>query len=257
MITFAVSNQKGGVSKTTTALTLGALLAETGRRVLLVDLDPQSSLSSGLGVDAPGHSMAEVLGGSEPGRASLAAILQEIRPGLCLAPSDMALASCELGLTTRLGREMVLRQALASVSKRFDVVMVDCPPSLGLLTINGLAAATAVITPTLPSAPDLRALGLFFETLEKVKAINPSLQLAGIIVSQYDSRLSAHREALEILTRSAGPLWLPPVPRSVRVQESSGQKTTLLDYDPNGKVLAAYQSILTEGTVPWLKRNAE
>jgi chromosome partitioning protein len=255
VITLCVANQKGGVGKTTSTLTFGAMLADTGRRVLLVDLDPQSSLTSGLGIDAAGRSMAEVMGGGEPGKIPLASIVREIRPGLCLAPGDMALAACELGLTARLGRENVLRQALANVAHRFDVVLIDCPPSLGLLTVNALTAAAGVIAPTLPSAPDLRALRLFLETLDKVRAINPALQLAGVIISQYDSRLTAHREVMDLLAGADLPLWLPAIPRSVRVQEASGQQTTLLDYDPNGRVTAAYQELLTGGLTEWLKRN--
>lgn len=254
MISLAVANQKGGVGKTTTTLTLGSALTEAGQRVLLVDLDPQSSLTSSLGIDAAGKSMAEVIGGSEPGHLTMTSILQEIRPSLYLAPADLALARCELGLTARLGRENVLRQALASITRQFATCLIDCPPSLGLLTVNALAAADGVIAPTLPSAMDLRALRIFLDTLEKVQAINPELQLAGVVVTQFDGRTNAHKEALGLLQSANLPVWLPAVPRSVRVQEATGSQTTLLDYDPDGRAATAYQEI-AKGLIQWLTEN--
>ena len=252
MITLAVANQKGGVGKTTTALTLGEILAEEGRRVLLVDLDPQASLSADVGITANGRSIADVLGAATPGRLGLSAILGEIRKGLDIAPSDISLANCELGLTVRLGREMILKQVLDTARARYDVCLIDCPPSLGLLTINALVAARGVIAPTLPAAADLRGLRLFIDTIEQVRPINPRLTLAGVIISQYDNRLTAHRDSIEVLKTASMPLWLPPVPRSVRVQEAAGVGESIITFAPDNSVSAAYREIAKE-LGRWLK----
>jgi chromosome partitioning protein len=253
MITIAASIQKGGTGKSTSVSTLGAILASNGRRVLMVDCDPQSSLSQALGFDCPGRSLAETIGGSEPGRLPLARVIRQVRPGLDLAPADIALASSELGLVVRLGRESVLKAALDQVRRDYDVCLIDCPPSLGLLTINGLVAARAVISPTLPSVSDLRGLALFVETLEKIRAINPDLVLLGVVVTQFDTRVTAHRQVLEMIERQGLPV-LGTVPRSVRVQEAQGRNAPLTEYDPGGRVLAAYHDI-AKGLETWLNNN--
>lgn len=252
MITLCIANQKGGVGKTTTTATLGTLFAESGWRVLLVDADPQSSLTQALGIDAGGHSLAEVFGDVNPGKLPLDAVICNIQPRLDLAPSDLALANTELGLIMRLGRETVLQQALGSVAGRYDLVLIDCPPSLGLLTVNALAAARAVIVPTLPAAADLRGLALFLSTIDQVRQLNPSLELAGVVITQFDSRLSAHQEAYQTLQETGLPVLLPPIPRSVRVQESLGLNRPLIEYDPAGKPTAAYRE-LSKGIEQWLK----
>lgn len=252
MITLCVSNQKGGVGKTTTALTLGAILASEGRRVLLVDADPQASLTQALGIDAGGQSLAEVIGDANPGKQPISAVIRSIRPNLDLLPSDLALANSELGLIMRLGRESVLRQALGSLAGRYDLALIDCPPSLGLLTINALSAARGVLVPTLPAAADLRGLRLFLSTIDQVKPLNPGLELAGVLVVQYDSRLGAHQEAYQTLQAAGLPVLMPPIPRSVRVQESLGVGLSLIDYDPSGKPAAAYRE-LAKGLDTWLK----
>lgn len=244
MITIAIANQKGGVGKTLSALTLGSLLAATGRHVLLIDLDPQSSLTQSAGISSPANSLADVIGGAEPGTLALPAIIQTISPGLDIAPSDLTLAGCELGLVQRWGREQVLAGALAGLDG-YDLVLIDCPPSLGLLTVTALTAANHVIIPTQPAAADLRGLKLFLGTLDKIRAakLNPGLNLIGVIITQYDGRLLAHKEALEVLEAAGLPVLMPPVPRAVKAQEAAGAKVPLTTYDPNGRATAAYVEI--------------
>jgi chromosome partitioning protein len=201
--TIAVANHKSGVGKTATVHALGAALAERGRRVLMVDLDPQATLTAFCGVEsAAGMSMAEVFGGALPGVVPLWDTLREVVPGLYLflAPSDLALAAAELGLISRMGREEVLRKILSTVADDFDVAILDCPSSLGPLSVNALTAAQAVLVPTQPHIPDLRALWFFLATLEQIKhELNRNIETLGILVTQYDWRLPHHRAAVDAM----------------------------------------------------------
>lgn len=252
MQTISIANQKGGVGKTVTTATLGAMLAAEGRRVLLIDLDPQASLTQGLGIDAAGRSLADVIGGAKPGTLAPADVIRPIRDRLYIMPGDIDLSGCELGLTQRWGRETVLKNILEKLD--FEIILIDCPPSLGLLTLNGLTAAAGVIVPTLPSAADLRGVRLFLETLNRVKldGLNPGLDLLGILVCQFDGRLIAHNQALEAL-RSAGQNILATIPRSVKVQEAGLVMRPLIDYDPEGKPNQAYKLLCSE-VMKWLEK---
>jgi chromosome partitioning protein len=208
--TIAVANHKSGVGKTATVHALGASLAERGRRVLLVDLDPQATLTAFCGVEsAAGTSMAEVIGGALPGVVPLWDTLKEVVPGLYLflAPSDLALAAPELGLISRMGREDVVRRILSTVADDFDVAILDCPSSLGPLSVNALTAAQAVLVPTQPHIPDLRALWFFLATLEQIKhELNRNIETLGILVTQYDWRLPHHRAAVDAMRAARLPV---------------------------------------------------
>lgn len=259
MIVLAIANQKGGVSKSTTARALGAVLSQDNperpaRRVLMIDLDPQASLTGMCGVsDTEGHSMYDVLGGAQPGRASLREIVQEIAPNLHLAAADIALASGEIGLTSRIGRESVLRKTLTSVAGGYDVALIDCPPSLNILTVNALTAARGVIVPTQPQIVDMRALSLFLSTVETIRTeLNPSLEVIGVLPVFYDARYSHHNEAIATMRGAGLPVMDVTIGRSVRVAESAGAGQSVTDYAPDNARADEYRE-LAKVIDQWLK----
>src|SRR5690348_17655981 len=191
----AMCNQKGGVGKTTSTINLGASLAEYGRRVLLVDLDPQGALSAGLGV--PHYELAHTVYNLlvEP-RVSVDNVLIHTRvPGMDLVPSNIDLSAAEIQLVNEVGREQSLARALYPVLDRYDYVLIDCQPSLGLLTVNGLACSDGVIIPTECEYFSLRGLALLTDTVEKVHdRLNPKLDISGILITRYDPRTVNARE---------------------------------------------------------------
>jgi chromosome partitioning protein len=226
----AIGNQKGGVGKTTTAYNLAFALSDLGRRVLLVDLDPQASLTvaAGLG-DYTGRSMAEVLTKG----LEIAGALVELRPGLALVPSDITLSEAEIILVGKIGREAALKKALRPVANGWDYALIDLPPSLGILTVNGLAAAHQVLIPAIPQYLDLRALAIFTQTIELVKQeINPTLEIAGILPTFYDNRLKLHAEVLATWEAAGLPLLPLRVKRSVRFAESPISGSPVATYSP-------------------------
>jgi chromosome partitioning protein len=210
MKTIAVANQRAGVGKTSITLSLGMALAEIETRVLLVDMDPMSALSAACGVEeAEGVSLAEVLGGSRPGELGMWDILKEVLPNhqCYLAPSDLSLAQSELGLNFRMGRESVLRNALYTVESDFDLALIDCPSSLGMLTVNALNSAQAVLIPIRPEIPDIRAVSLFLAQLDRFKEeINPDLETLGVLITYYNPALEHHIKAIEAMREEGLPL---------------------------------------------------
>jgi chromosome partitioning protein len=237
----AIANQKGGVGKTTTTLTLGAALVERGKSVLLVDLDPQSSLTMALGVDATGQSMHEVMGSTEPGTKSLRDIVHQISPRFFLAPSDIALSRSESGLMVRLGRESVLKKTLSGV--RSDYILIDCLPSLGILTINALVASDEVIIPTVAEYLALRGIALFYRTLRDVRSINPALKVLGILPTFYDPRLLHTREVLSAMQKKGLPVFKICIGRTVRFAEASLAGESILSYASTNPGALAYRKL--------------
>jgi len=251
----AVANHKGGVGKTTTSHTLGVVLANRDYHVLLVDSDPQSSLTLACGVaSTQGRSLAQVLGNAEEGKLSLTDVVRFLSPRLDLVPADAELASSEVGLAFRPGRENVLKDALREVNGRYDVCIIDCPPSLGLLTVNALTAANGVLIPTQPQIVDLRGLCLFWVTLAKIRrALNPGVETIGIVATFYDRRLIHHRECLEAARHAEWPLLPTTIGRSVRVAEASVTNETVVSYAVDNPRAQEYEA-LTDEVVKWLEK---
>ena len=237
----AVANQKGGVAKTTTVHALGAALAERGASVLVVDLDPQASLSFAAGVeDEPEPSMHDVM----MGRASIDDILYESH-GLDVAPSSIDLAGAEVHLLAKTGREYVLQRALWATAERYDFVLIDCPPSLGILTINGLTAAREVLIPLQAELLTLRGLGQLLETVTDVRSFtNPELEVAGAVITLFDSRTRLGREVVAQIRESHDIRILEPfIPKSVKVAESPGRGLSILDHASSSRAAMAYREL--------------
>jgi len=246
----AVVNQKGGVAKTTTVVSLGAAFAQQGLRVLLVDLDPQSSLTFSLGVDPDRveASVADVL----TGETGLAAITLTGDEGLDVVPATLDLAGVEAMLLTTQGREFVLRQALEEVLSRYDVILLDCSPSLGLLTINALAAADEVLIPLQCEMLSHRGVGQLLDTVSDVhRLLNPRLRVRGLLPTMYDGR-SVHSRAVlaDVGQRFELPV-LPPIPRSIRFAEAPGMGGSILKTSPRSAGAKAYLDVAEDLIRAW------
>lgn len=239
MRTIAIANQKGGVGKTTTVQNVGAILsAEMGKRVLLVDMDAQGSLTASCGV-SPNQTIADAI----MEQTGIENVLYDARDGMTIAPANRHLADVEVQLYTKIGREIKLKNALATVAQRFDYCLIDCPPSLSLTTVNALTAANDVLIPTLPQMSDIRGMLLFFETVEEIKAINPSLNVLGVLLTSYDSRLNHHNSVEQAIVDAEIPLLEPKIGRSIRIAEAAADSVSVLEYDPTNKQLDAYRQL--------------
>jgi len=264
--TVAVANQKGGVAKTTSVHALGVGMAERGRRVLLVDLDPQASLSWACGVDpdtleisihdvllkrAKASDALVELEAPKPapandgGTASGGGAKTERTGALHLLPSTIDLAGAELHLLTKTGREYVLRKALAKLTDDYDRVLIDCPPSLGILTINGLTAAEEVLIPLQCESLSQRGVGQLLDTIEDVRDYtNESLQVRGAIATMFDGRTNLAHQVVEQVRRDYGIEVLEPyVPKSVRVAEAPAKGRSVLTHAPRSPSAAAYRDL--------------
>jgi chromosome partitioning protein len=248
-VTFAVANQKGGVAKTTTVHALGAALAEQGRRVLLVDLDPQGCLTFSLGIDP--NVLARSLHDVFVHRTAAAEVLLKIGD-LHLLPATIDLAGTEVHLLTRAGREYALARALDPIKGDYDFVLVDCPPSLGVLTINGLTAADEVLVPLQCETLSHRGVGQLLETIEDVRSFtNPGLRVRGVVATMFDARTRLSREVLDdVKTRYGIEVLEPPVPKSVRVAEAPGKGKSVLQHAGRSASAEAYRA-LAAGLEPW------
>lgn len=239
---FAFANQKGGVAKTTSTQCIGAALSEDGFRTLLVDLDPQGSLTYSMGIDpdAVEASIHDVI----LGRIPLKKIIQATEEA-DLAPSNIDLAGAEVFLLTKTGREYELQRALEEVRLDYDAILIDCPPSLGTLTINGLTAAAEVIIPFQCEALSQRGVSQLIDTINDVRRYtNRGLKIAGILPTMYDPRTTHSREVLEaVAARYAIPVFEPPVRKSIRFAEAPSRGRSLLKLAPVHPGALAYREI--------------
>jgi chromosome partitioning protein len=244
--TIAVANQKGGVAKTTTVASLGSALAERGRKVLLVDLDPQSCLTFSLGLDpdAVELSIHDVL----LGRVGAPMAIQPTEDGVDLLPATIELAGAEAQLLSRPGREYVLRSALEEVSAAYEVVLLDCSPSLGVLTLNALTAADELIIPLQCEMLSHRGVGQLLDTVADVQRIlNPDLRVLGVLPTMFDGRTNHARAVLaDVAGRYALPVLEPAIPKSVRFAEAPAAGRSVLTTARRGRGSEAYRE-LAEG----------
>jgi chromosome partitioning protein len=257
METFVIANQKGGVGKTTTVLNLGASLARKGKKTLVIDLDPQANLSSGLGFtkqfdkeswneteEAPYKNIYDVLINQTPLSKVFVTTSQE---NLMLIPSHLSLAGAEIEMVNMLARETLLKKAISEFQEDFDYVLIDCPPSLGLLTINALTAADYLIIPIQCEYFALEGLGQLMETTKLIRGINPSLQIGGVILTMFDSRTRLSSNVVDdVREYFKEKAFKTVVPRNVRLSEAPSYGQSIFEYDDKSTGAQAYDKLAKE-----------
>ncbi|MGO8683008.1 MAG: ParA family protein [Thermoleophilia bacterium] len=240
----AFANQKGGVAKTTSTLNLGVALREMGLRVLGVDMDPQGNLTMSQGIDTEGleKSMYDVL----VHRTPIAEVI--VAREIDIACSTIDLAGAEMALSTMIGRERTLERALHSIKTEYDYILIDTPPSLGLLTINALTASEGVIVPVQCEYLSIRGLLQLEKTLEMIREnINPDVKIRGILPTLFDARTHHGRESIEVLRENFGPLVFETVVRkTIKFAEAPVTGSSLLKYDPKGRGAESYRALARE-----------
>lgn len=253
--TIAVANQKGGVAKTTTVASLGAALVELGQRVLLVDIDPQGSLTFSLGIDPEDLevTVAEVLLGTK--QADDAIVVTD--DGMHLLPANITLTQAEEGLVSRTGREQRLRVALDKVADDYDWIIIDCPPTLGVLTVGALSASRQVLIPLQAETLSHRGVGQLLDTIHDVRQfINPRLEIMGVLPTMYDGRTTHARNVLQAIEETYGlPVVTPPIPKSIRFAEAPAIGRTVLSTAKSHKGAQAYREVAA-GMVAAAKKSA-
>jgi len=242
-----ITNQKGGVGKTTTTVNLAGYLAKSGQRVLLIDLDPQGNSTSGLGIDknSVNLSLYDVL--------VREVLLQDIRiktevPGLDLAPASVVLAAAEVELASQIAREHRLKQAIEKIKHEYDYVIIDSPPSLGILTVNGLVCADSILIPVQTEFYALEGLSQLLHTVQRVRiSLNPSLVLLGVLLTMYNKNtLLSKQVESEVKKHFPNKVFDTIIPRNIRLAEAPSYGKTIMNYDKFGKGAAAYKQLAKE-----------
>lgn len=245
----AFTNQKGGVGKTTSVLNIGVYLASKGQKVLLVDLDPQANLTSGIGIKRDDHGdfkgVYEVLiNDLKPGEVILDTRVENLQ----ILPSTIELAGAEVEMVNTMSRENILRKSLQDIKKQYDFILIDCPPSLGLLTINGQVAADRVIIPVQAEYYALEGLSQLINTIKLVKDnLNHELEVGGVVLTMYDSRTNLSKDIESELQKFFGKkLFNTIVPRNIKLSEAPSHGKSIREYEPNSKGAKAYENLTTE-----------
>jgi chromosome partitioning protein len=243
--TYVFVNQKGGVGKTTSAIDIGAYLAEAGKKTLLVDFDSQANLSSGVGVESPKPGVYELISGTEPPDS---VIRETSVPGLSVIPASIDLSGAAVELIEQEDRDFFLKKALDGVRDRFDYILIDCPPSLGVLTLNGLAAADSVLIPMQCEYFAMEGLSLLLQTVKRIqKNLNPSLTVEGIFFTMYDQRTRLAQEVVkQVTTYFRDAVFATIIPRNVRLSEAPSHGQPISQYDPECSGARAYKSLTEE-----------
>ena len=247
-VVIALCNQKGGVGKTTTTISLGAALAELGRKVLLVDFDPQGSLAVGVGIN-PHELESSIYNVLMDRHADIRkVVVKTATDGVDLVPANIDLSAAEVALVGEVAREMTLKRALAPIVADYDYVLIDCQPSLGLLTVNALTAADGVIIPLECEFFALRGVAMLTETIAKVQdRLNPDLKIIGILATMYDARTLHGREVLERVVQAFGDtVFHSVIARTVRFPDASVAGEPITSFSPSSPAAQAYRNLAVE-----------
>ena len=243
--TFVFVNQKGGVGKTTSAINIGAYLALAGKKTLLVDFDSQGNMTSGVGVDREKPTVYDLLAGTAP---MATVIRKSVIPGLSVIPASIDLSGAAIELVDQEKREFFLKEVLAPIKANYDFILIDCPPSLGILTLNGLSAADAVLIPLQCEYFALEGLALLLQTVKRVqKTLNPELEIGGIFFTMYDSRTRLAQDVVQQVTSYfKDKVFTTIIPRNVRLSEAPSHGLPICKYDALCVGARSYQKLAKE-----------